>query len=122
MKEILGTRSEGAFRAGLVDDGVVECCAELAAERTGDARRAIDLLRVSGEIANERGSRVTVDCVRAALERFERDLMGEMLNGLGLEPIFVLRVIAALSTKWAESSSGDTYKAYKIAKSVVKSP
>jgi len=50
--DILLQRAEMAFLEGVLEEGVIPLCAALAAQEHGDARRALDLLRVSGEIAD----------------------------------------------------------------------
>lgn len=62
LRDILQLRVEKAFHPGCLEDGVVEKCAALAAQEHGDARRALDLLRVAGELAEREGS----TCVRVA--------------------------------------------------------
>ncbi|MBW6451205.1 MAG: orc1/cdc6 family replication initiation protein [DPANN group archaeon] len=51
LKNILSDRAKVAFCEGILRDGVIAKCAALAAQEHGDARRALNLLRVSGEIA-----------------------------------------------------------------------
>lgn len=51
LQNILNERSGLAFNKGKVSEGVISKCAALAAQEHGDARRALDLLRVAGEIA-----------------------------------------------------------------------
>src|SRR5690606_6057339 len=46
--DILQQRADGAFVTEALDDGVIPLCAALAAQEHGDARRALDLLRISG--------------------------------------------------------------------------
>ena len=60
LKEILSTRSKVAFMRGVVDNTVISKCAAYAAREHGDARRALDLLRVSGELA-ERENAVKIE-------------------------------------------------------------
>ena len=55
LQDILRRRAEEAFKPGVVGEGVIEKCAAYAAREHGDARRAIDLLRVSGELAEREG-------------------------------------------------------------------
>ncbi|MBT7237642.1 AAA family ATPase, partial [Candidatus Woesearchaeota archaeon] len=58
IQEILKKRSEKAFKPGVIESGVIEKCSAFAAREHGDVRRAIDLLRVAGEIAERSGSQV----------------------------------------------------------------
>ncbi len=58
IQDILRSRSEKAFSQGSIDHGVIEKCAAYAAREHGDARRAIDLLRVAGELAERSASQV----------------------------------------------------------------
>src|SRR3989344_4059756 len=58
IQEILKTMAEKSFLPGAIQPGVIEKCSAYAAREHGDARRAIDLLRVAGEIAERSGCKV----------------------------------------------------------------
>lgn len=115
LTEILRARLDGAFGPEMVEVGVVEECADLVAKKTGDARKAIDLLRVSGEIANELKTRVTVDCVQLAMERVERDWIQEELMDLKFNSAIILSCIAVLSIEKEKTSTRELYYTYKNA-------
>lgn len=53
LKDILAARAEESFEHGALGEGVINLCADLVSKEFGDARRAVDLLRVSGEVAAE---------------------------------------------------------------------
>ena len=55
LRSILAERTKIAFRPGVVPETTINLCAALAASEHGDARRAIDLLRVAGEVAEREG-------------------------------------------------------------------
>ncbi len=61
LRDILTVRAEEAFAHGAISSGVVAKCAALAAQEHGDARKALDLLRVSGEIAEREGESVVTE-------------------------------------------------------------
>ncbi len=51
ISDILKQRAKMAYNDGVLGEMVIPLCAAFAAQEHGDARRALDLLRVSGEIA-----------------------------------------------------------------------
>ena len=57
LQDILRERAEQAFKEGILEEGVIAKCAAFAAREHGDARRALDLLRVAGELAEREGSK-----------------------------------------------------------------
>jgi cell division control protein 6 len=56
IQDILRHRSFLAFREGVLDDEVIPLCSAYAAREHGDARRALELLRFAGELAEREGS------------------------------------------------------------------
>ena len=69
LTENLTDRSKLAFQKGALDDNVIPLCAALAVKEHGDARKALDLLRRAGELAERRNSpTVTEDYVYFAEE------------------------------------------------------
>jgi len=73
--DIIEDRAAAGFRDGVVADDVIETVAELVANGIehgqGDVRRAIDLLRIAGQTAQQNGKRkVTVADVEQVVDRF----------------------------------------------------
>ncbi|MCA9486701.1 orc1/cdc6 family replication initiation protein [Candidatus Woesearchaeota archaeon] len=56
IQDILHDRSLRAFRSGVLHEEVIPRCAAYTAREHGDARRALDLLRFAGEIAEREGA------------------------------------------------------------------
>ena len=74
LKEILRKRATEAFMENVVQEGVIEKCAAFAAREHGDARRALDLLRVAGELAERSNSKkILLKHMDEANEKVERD-------------------------------------------------
>ena len=74
LQDILKQRAKVAFKEGVVEEGVIEKCAAHAAREHGDARRALELLRVAGELAERRGKSIVKICdVDDAEDKIERD-------------------------------------------------
>lgn len=74
LRQILQERSKLAFGEGAISDAAINLCAAMAGREHGDARKAIDLLRVAAELAEREGA-ATVDekHVRAGQDRIEKD-------------------------------------------------
>ncbi|MEM3154668.1 MAG: ORC1-type DNA replication protein [Candidatus Woesearchaeota archaeon] len=74
IQSILQQRAQLAFNQGVIGEGVLEKCAAFAAREHGDARRALELLRVSGEIAERQNENsVTIAHLDKAEDKIERD-------------------------------------------------
>ena len=116
LQDILGERAEIAFNESAIDDAVISLCAAFAAQEHGDARRALDLLRVSGEIAERTGSeRVTEEHVRLAGKKIEANRIVEVVKTLPLQSKIVLSGVLQLHREKNKSrfSSGEVYNMYR---------
>ncbi|MBC7129176.1 MAG: AAA family ATPase [Thermoplasmatales archaeon] len=72
LVEILEYRAEKAFNPGVLEEGVIQLCAALAAQRNGDARYALDLLSFAADIAiRNKQDKVTENDVRYAQDEVE---------------------------------------------------
>jgi len=89
--DILQQRAELAFVEGVLEESVIPLCAALAAQEHGDARRALDLLRVSGELADRDNSTMVIEKhVKMAQEKIETDSMVECVSTLPTQSKAVL--------------------------------
>jgi len=81
IQDILKNRSQEAFKPNVIEPGVVEKCAAYAAREHGDARRALDLLRVAGELAERKGlSSVKIAHIDEAEDKIERDRVVDIVK------------------------------------------
>lgn len=117
LKKILESRVEDAFKQDVLENGVIDYCAEIVAEKGGDARKAVDLLRVSGEIANEKRSKVTRACVKAALEKVEKDWVHDLLRSLSPQTVLVTYLLAFVTARTEKKiTTRKIYEVYRKAK------
>lgn len=77
--EILKDRAAKAF-AKPVDNAVLEYCAEMSSAEHGDARRAIELLRVAAELAGTKGEKLTKEHVDEASVQLQKDRISLVLS------------------------------------------
>jgi cell division control protein 6 len=107
LNDIMEARSD-AFREGVLEDGVIPRAAALAAREHGDARKAIDILRYAGEIAQSTNAEtVSEDFVVQARERAETDRFRELLSGSTPHSRYVLQALTVLSLNYAEGDAED---------------
>lgn len=115
LEDILTRRAKIAFKPGAIDKSVISLCAALAAREHGDARRALDLLRVAGEIAEREGSeRVLTEHVYKALREIEVDRASEVISTMPLHSKLVLLAILNLTKAGnGKTTTGEVYTHYK---------
>ena len=110
IKKILEERITESFIENTVEGPALNLCAALAGGEHGDARRAIDLLRVAGELAERQQSdKVTVEHVREASLKIEENKEEASLKSYPLHEKIVLLAIM----KANGSSTGEIYSSYK---------
>jgi cell division control protein 6 len=114
LQDILWERAELAFCTNVLPDGTVSLCAALAAAEHGDARRALDLLRVAGEVAERRNANmITEDHVKEAEKRIEHDRILYALTNLTPHSKLVLYSVYLLGKANIHSAiTGDIYEVY----------
>ena len=81
LQEILKKRSDEAFKKNVVSSAAISKCSAFAAREHGDARRALDLLRVAGELAEREGnSKINVEHIDLANNKIERDKILDIIE------------------------------------------
>lgn len=111
LREILTERAKVAFKPGVATSGAINLCAAMAGSEHGDARRAIDLLRVAGEVAEREGlSKVDDACVSKASDKMEHDRVEEAISSLPIQSKAILRAIWAFKDG---TNTGKLYVAYR---------
>jgi cell division control protein 6 len=114
LLDILRERAKLAFNDKVLSEGAVSLCAALAAAEHGDARRALDLLRVAGEMAErELAKNVNDDHIRLAQKRIEHDRVLEAIKNLPSHSKLVLCSVYTLSRNGSRRIvTGEIYEIY----------
>ena len=111
LRNILHERSKLSFNEGSLSEAALNVCSALAAAEHGDARRALDLLRVAGEVAERQGARiVTEDHVKEAERNIEHNRVVEALKNLTLHSKLVLLSVYHLNK--SSVTTGEIYDVY----------
>jgi len=115
LEHILGERAVLAFKSDAMAEAVIPLCAALAAQEHGDARRALDLLQVSAELADRAGEqKIREKHVRMAVNKIEIDRVKEVIRTLPAQSKLVL-MAAVLGNQIFDMppNTGDLYNVYK---------
>lgn len=115
LEDILSERARKAFYEGALDEGVISLCSALAAREHGDARKALDLLRVAGELAEQEGAeKVTLNHVWRARDELEKDKVSEIVRTMPLHGKLILLSILKFEKRREKlPTSGEIYSTYK---------
>jgi|YelNatPaOPRAMG01_1025707.scaffolds.fasta_scaffold03850_18 cell division control protein 6 len=107
LYEILSRRAEVAFYIGTFDKSAVERCAQLT-EETGNARDAIELLKTSALLAEERDESLDEDIVVEAYNNFSPPIEDSSLINMEEDEIKLLRGLIE------QTGSGTRFKSSDI--------
>jgi archaeal cell division control protein 6 len=108
LQKILADRVKLAFNDDVISGAAINLCAAMAGKENGDARKAIDLLRVAAEIAErERLTNVEEKHIRLAQEKIEKDTNHEVLKNSTTHTKIVILAIM-------KSKNGNTGEVYEI--------
>lgn len=114
IQNILSERASMGIKEEVLDEGVIRLCSALAAQEHGDARRALDLLRISVQKAEQR-SEGSVDTkhVRLAQSQLEYDQVTPVIKTLPLHQKLVLFSICLNEENGLRNiSTGEVYRTY----------
>ncbi len=115
LRDILSQRASMAFESDVLEPSVIPLCAALAAQEHGDARRALDMLRVSAEIAERNHMAVVTDSdVIKSKNKIELDCVTEAVRTLPLQSKLVLMGVVLNEERGnPKLTTGDLYETYK---------
>jgi archaeal cell division control protein 6 len=114
LQEILTKRAKDVFKEGVMQDGVIAKCAALAAREHGDARRALDLLRIAGELAERDNSdKIYLKYIDEANDKIERDKILDVIKTEPKQFQMVLSAIIQLSEQPHHLFTGEVYNFYR---------
>jgi len=118
LQDILNDRCREAFKEGVVAEGVIAKCAAYAAREHGDARRALDLLRIAGELSEREGEKkIGENYIDLANKKIERDKILDIVESEPKQFQLVLYSIMQLTKKSMGKGekfyTGDVYNYYQ---------
>lgn len=117
IQDILQERVRMGLKIDSLESGVIPLCSALAAQEHGDARRALDLLRISVQKAEQRSqTKVDPKHVRLAQSQLEHDQVTPVLRTLPLHQKLVLFCIIINEENGTRNiSTGEIFRTYSQA-------
>ncbi|QCC61835.1 orc1/cdc6 family replication initiation protein [Natrinema thermotolerans] len=115
--QLILRRRRDAFYDDVLDEDVIPLAAAFAAQTHGDARKAIDLIRVAGELAEREGDeRVREGHVREAQDKVEKNRVLEVVRGISTQKKLCLYATAAVAAETDDESARSTtgYRVYQF--------
>ena len=113
LRKILEMRVEKALRADRIGEGVVPFIAALACQQHGDARKAVNLLRRSADLAEQEGGPITTELVERANEEIERDKYVDMIRSSPRQLQAALYAALTGHARRGVLQTGDAYLVYE---------
>lgn len=122
LQDVLQERVFEGFREDVVSPEVVSLCAAIAAQEHGDARRALDLLRIAGETAERNNDNKVTDLhVNEAQDKIDVERTIEVIKGQPKQSQAVLITIIKLieaqkkQGRWVDKRllTGSVYESYR---------
>ena len=115
IEEILYERAKIAFKENVLEPLVVSYCSSKAAQEHGDVRKALDLLRISAELADrEEREIVTARYVNLAQNVMENDQVKNIVSSLPIQnkATFASIIVNQGSRKNGQQTTGEVYETY----------
>lgn len=117
IQDILKKRCSEAVKDGVIEEGVIAKCAAYAAREHGDARRALELIRVAIEVAERKGiSNITLQELDESEEKIEKDRVIDIITTQPKQFQLVLYSILTIGDRKKNDGpifTGDIYSLYK---------
>lgn len=115
LQDILNNRAKQAFDNDILDPAVIPYCAAISAQDSGDARKALDLLRISADIAERNGdSYITEAHVNSAREKIEYDAVLEVINTIpNQSKVVLMSIVKNFENNNKKMTTGDVYTTYR---------
>lgn len=109
-------RRRDAYRDGVLTDDVIPLCSAFSAQEHGDARRAIDLFRLAGEVARDNDANVVQEeHVRAANDDAEVTRIQDLIRGCPTQAKIAIAALAAMDefTAHTHFKATEMYQVYR---------
>ena len=115
LGDILDRRRD-AYHDGVLSEDVIPLCSAFSAQEHGDARRALDLFRLAGEVARDADvDQVREEHVRAANDDAEVTRVQDLIRGCPTQAKIAIAALAAMDefTNQSHFKATEMYRVYR---------
>ena len=109
LQDIISERVGESFEYNTVEPAAINKCAAIAAQEHGDARKALDLIRIAGELVDRNGeTRITEDYIDFADKKLDIDRITESVKAQPKHSQIILHSLLKCVEKKKDSGWTDT--------------
>jgi len=112
LRKILSLRIKKALNQEMIQDGVIEKIAAVSSRTHGDARKAVELLTKSAQLAEKEGAYITLDTVDKACDEIEKDKYVAMIKSSPRQLQAALYSIISSASN-GPLHTGEAYEVYR---------
>ena len=111
LKKILSLRIKKALNQKMIENGVVDKIAAISSRHHGDARKAVELLSKSAQIAEKKGTSISMNMVDRAIDEIEKNKYIVMIKSSPKQLQAALYSIIS-SSRTKPMYTGEAYERY----------
>ena len=112
LNKILSIRIKKAINLDMIEAGVIEKISAISSRNHGDARKAVELLSKSAQLAEKEGVPISMDIVDRALDEIEKDKYMAMVKSSPKQLQAVIYSIYQAASRFP-LRTGEAYGAYR---------
>lgn len=97
LNEILNKRTEKAFYSDSLEENIIGRLSVMCIQQNIDLRQAFKILKISGEIAEEKGTKIKEEYIENSVQKTERLAEKEIISSLPAQSNFILQAMLKLA-------------------------
>lgn len=115
LQDIISYRLKGIVKDGIIEPSAISLCSAIGAQEHGDARKALDLMRIALEIATREGREKLTDReIYEARDKFDLNVVREAITTLPLHSkMILLSCIITQETARGQMTTGEIQENYR---------
>ncbi len=114
LRDIIYERVKLALNDNVIDFNVLDYVAAYVMRESRDVRKALNIIRLAGELAEKEGSnKITLDHIKRAIKHLDVKIYEEIVKDLPLHYKLILYILVVLSNEGRRLTTGFIYSIYE---------